>query len=145
MLLLFGDALGKCTFYHHLTRTNTPDRASFRRLLPFSPWWAPAHLRLKNQKPLEDPSLSGAGSFAGAEMCPDKERPAEDTAVSSRGLTMYGPISARQNRVCPCQAMVQLIPFTFCVDISLSAKPQVVLTENGHRKRSVDFLADLGK
>ena len=33
------------------------------------------------------------------------------------------------------------IPFTFCVDISLSAKPQVVLTENGHRKRTVDFLA----
>ena len=37
------------------------------------------------------------------------------------------------------------IPFTFCVDISLSAKPQVVLTENGHRKRTVDFLAVLGK
>ena len=33
------------------------------------------------------------------------------------------------------------IPFTFCVDINLSAKPQVVLTENGHRKRTVDFLA----
>ena len=33
------------------------------------------------------------------------------------------------------------IPFTFCVDISLSAKPQVVLTENGHIKRTFDFLA----
>ena len=26
--------------------------------------------------------------------------------VLSRDLTLYGPISARQNRVCPCQSMV---------------------------------------
>ena len=92
--------------YHRLTRANTPASVSFRRFLPFSPWRAPARLRLKSQKSLEDPSLAGAGSFAGAEMCPDKERPAENTAVLSRGLTRYGRISARQNRVCPCQSMV---------------------------------------
>ena len=93
--------------YHRLTRANTPASVSFRRFLPFSPWRAPARLRLKSQKSLEDPSLAGAGSFAGAEMCPDKERPAENTAVLSRGLTRYGRISARQNRACPCQSMVQ--------------------------------------
>ena len=111
--------------YHRLARANTPDSVSFRRFLPFSPWRASAslqrnvarqhrreyadsaRLRLKNQKSLENPSLSGAGSFAGAEMRPDKERPAENTIVLSRDLTLYGPISARQNRVCPCQAMVR--------------------------------------
>ena len=92
-----------------MTRANTPVSASFRRFLPFSPWLAPASLRLKKQKPLEYPSLAGAGSFAGAEMCPDKERPAENTAVLSRDLTQYGRISARQNRVCPCQPMVPSI------------------------------------
>ena len=120
--------LYKCPFFVIIVpsddRANTPVSASFRRFLPFSPWLAPAslqgniarqhrreyadsaHLRLKKQKPLEYPSLAGAGSFAGAEMCPDKERPAENTAVLSRGLTPYGRISARQNRVCPCQSMV---------------------------------------
>ena len=39
-------------------------------------------------------------------MCPDKERPAENTTVLSRGLTRYGGISVRQNRACPCQSMV---------------------------------------
>ena len=92
--------------YHRLTRANTPASVSFRRFLPFSPWRAPARLRLKSQKSLENPYLSGAGSFAGAEMCPDKERPAENIVVLSRDLTPYGPISARQNRVCLCQAMV---------------------------------------
>ena len=93
-------------WYHRLTRANTPDSASFRRFLPFSPCWASAQRRLKNQKSLENTSLPGAGSFIGAEMCPDKERPAENTAVLSRDLTRYGRISARQNRVCPCQSMV---------------------------------------
>ena len=92
--------------YHRLTRANTPDSASFRRFLPFSPCWASAQRRLKKQKSLENTSLPGAGSFVGAEMCPGKERPAENTAVLSRDLTRYGRISARQNRVCPCQSMV---------------------------------------
>ena len=39
-------------------------------------------------------------------MCPDKERPAENTTVLLRGLTRYGGISVRQNRACPCQSMV---------------------------------------
>ena len=93
--------------YHRLTRANTPASVSFQRFLPFSPWRAPARLRLKSQKSLEDPSLAGAGSFAGAEMCSGKERPAENTAVLSRDLTPYGRISVRQNRVCPRQSMVQ--------------------------------------
>ena len=42
-------------------------------------------------------------------MCPDKERPAGNTAVFSRGLTRCGDISARQNRVCPCQSMVMSV------------------------------------
>ena len=72
--------------YHRLIRENTPDSASFRRFFLFSPWWAPAHLRLKKQKSLENPFLSGAGSFAGAEMRPDKERPAENTCRIVKGL-----------------------------------------------------------
>ena len=72
--------------YHRLTRANTPDRVSFRCFLPFSPWRAPAHLRFKKQKSLENPFLSGAGSFAGAEMRPDKERPAENTYRIVKGL-----------------------------------------------------------
>ena len=113
--------------YHRSTRANTPDSVSFRRFLLFSSWLAPASLqrnvarqhrreyadsaslRLKKQKSLENTSLPGAGSFAGAEMCPGKERPAENTAVLSRDLTRYGRISARQNRVCPCQSMVPSI------------------------------------
>ena len=38
----------------------------------------------------------------------DKEKdPKRILAVLSRGLTRYGRISARQNRVCPCQPMVR--------------------------------------
>ena len=74
------------TSYHRLTRANTPDSVSFRRFLPFSPWWAPARLRLKNQKSLENTSLAGASSFVGAEMCPDKKRPAENTCRIFKGL-----------------------------------------------------------
>ena len=103
-----NDNLGMC-IYHRLTRANTPDSASFRRFLLFSSWLAPASLRLKKQKSLENTSLPGAGSFVGAEMCPGKERPAENTAVLSRDLTRYGRISARQNRVCPCQSMVWIV------------------------------------
>ena len=33
-------------------------------------------------------------------------RPAGNTGVLPGGLTLYGRISARQNRVCPCQLMV---------------------------------------
>ena len=90
--------------YHQLTRANTPGGVSFRRFLIFSPWRAPAslqrnvarqhrriyadsaRLRLKSQKSLENPSLAGAYSFAGAEMCPDKERPAENTCRIVKGL-----------------------------------------------------------
>ena len=49
--------------YHRLARANTPDSVSFRRFLLFSPWLAPASLRLKNQKSLENTSLAGAEQF----------------------------------------------------------------------------------
>ena len=49
--------------YHRLTRANTPDSVSFRRFLPFSPCWASAQRRLKNQKSLENTSLAGAEQF----------------------------------------------------------------------------------
>ena len=35
-----------------------------------------------------------------------RKGPQKILIVLSRDLTLYGPISARQNRVCPCQAMV---------------------------------------
>ena len=73
-------------WYHRLTRTNTPDSVSFRRFLPFSPYWASAQLRLKSQKSLENTSLAGASSFVGAEMCPDKKRPAGNTCRIAKGL-----------------------------------------------------------
>ena len=72
--------------YHRLTRANTPASAPLRRFLPFSPWRAPARLRLKNQKALGNPSLAGAKQFCRAEMCPDKERPAGNTCRISKGL-----------------------------------------------------------
>ena len=39
-------------------------------------------------------------------MWPDDEKAAENTAVLSRTLKKYGRISARQNRVCPCQLIL---------------------------------------
>ena len=45
-------------------------------------------------------------SFVGAEMRPDKERPAGHTGVWPRDLTTYGRIYARQNRMFPCLSMV---------------------------------------
>ena len=72
--------------YHRLTRANTPASVSFQRFLSFSPWRAPARLRLKNQKSLENTSLAGAEQFAGAEMCPDKKKPTENTCCIVKGL-----------------------------------------------------------
>ena len=90
--------------YHRLARANTPDSVSFRRFLLFSPWRAPARLRLKNQKSLENTSLAGAEQ----KCVQTRKGPQRILAVLSRGLTQYGRISARQNRICPCQAMVPL-------------------------------------
>ena len=61
-------------------------QCAFAALLPFSPWRAPARLRLKSQKSLGNPSLAGAKQFCRAEMCPDKERPARNTCRISNGL-----------------------------------------------------------
>ena len=72
--------------YHRLTRANTPASAPLRRFLSFSPWRAPARLRLKSQKSLGNPSQASAKQFCRAEMCPDKERPAGNTCRISKGL-----------------------------------------------------------
>ena len=72
--------------YHRLTRANTPASAPLRRFLSFSPWRAPARLRLKSQKSLGNPSQAGAKQFCRAEMCPDKGRPAGNTCRISKGL-----------------------------------------------------------
>jgi hypothetical protein len=40
-----------------------------------------------------------------------RKDPQRILAVLSRGLTQYGHISARQNRVCPCQSMVTLLNY----------------------------------
>ena len=64
--VLFTPALARLVLkrpYHRLTRANTPDSVSFRRFLPFSPWLAPASLRLKKQKSLENTSPAGARQF----------------------------------------------------------------------------------
>ena len=116
-----------------MTRASTPDSVSFRRFLPFSPWRAPAslqrnvarqhrreyansaRLRLKNQKSLENPSLAGALQFCRQQKCVQTRKgPQRILAVLSRGLTQYGRISARQNRVCPCQSMV-----ISCMNVSM--------------------------
>ena len=88
--------------YHRLTRANTPASVSFRRFLSFSPWRAPARLRLKNQKSLENTSLAGAEQ----KCVQTRKDPQGILAVFPRCLTRYGRISARQNHVCPCQSMV---------------------------------------
>ena len=54
---------GFLSHYHPLTRASTPDSVSFWCFLPFSPWLAPASLRLKSQKSLKNPSLAGARQF----------------------------------------------------------------------------------
>ena len=118
-----------------MTRANTPASASFRLFLLFSPWRASARLRLKNQKSLENPSLAGAKQFCRSEMCPDKERPAENTAVLSRDLTQYGRISVRQNRVCPCQLMVSILSIPssrFRRTPMFSVYPSICLASSGY-------------
>ena len=66
-------------------------------------------------------------------MRPDKERPVENTAVLSRDLTPYGRISARQNRVCPCQPMVMFLlcyPQVFCLLADTSMVPDSKLNSS---------------
>ena len=63
----------------------------------------------KKQKSLENSSLTGARQFCRSSKCGQTRKdPKRILAVLSRGLTQYGRISARQNRVCPCQPMVLL-------------------------------------
>ena len=77
-----------------------------RHFLPFSSWRVPARLRLKSQKLLEYPLPVGAGSFAGAEMCSGDKKPTGNAGAFPRALRKHERVSARQNRICPCQLMV---------------------------------------
>ena len=110
--------------YRQLTRANTPDSASFRRFLPFSPWRAPASLQRnvarqhRRYMPTQPACASKAKNHSKIHrwqvraVLPEqkcvqtRKGPQRILAVLSRGLTQYGRISARQNRACPCQLMV---------------------------------------
>ena len=92
--------------YHRLIRADTPDGAPFRRFFPFRLGGRRPAFISKNKNHSKIHRRQVRSSFAGAEMCSDEKRPAGNTAVLSRGLTKYERISSRQNRVCPCQAMV---------------------------------------
>jgi len=62
-----------------------------------------------SQKPkITRKSIAGrCGAVLSEQECVQTRKdPQRILAVLSRGLTQYGRISARQNRVCPCQAMV---------------------------------------
>ena len=51
----------------------------------------------------------GCGAVLPEQKCVQTRKgPQRILAVLSRGLTQYGRISARQNRICPCQSMVPL-------------------------------------
>ena len=53
--------------------------------------------------------LTRADTVLPEQKCVQKRKgPQRILAVLSRGLTQYGRISARQNRICPCQSMVPL-------------------------------------
>ena len=52
----------------------------------------------------------GCGAVLPEQKCVQTRKgPQRILAVLSRGLTQYGRISARQNRVCPCQSMVSYL------------------------------------
>ncbi len=62
-----------------------------------------------SQKPkITRKSIAGrCGAVLSEQKCVQTRKdPQRILAVLSRGLTQYGRISARQNRVCPCQSMV---------------------------------------
>ena len=85
--------------YHQLTRANTPVTAPFRRFFPFSPWRAPASLRLKNQKSLEKPSLTGAKQFGRSRNVSRQEKARREYWRIARGLDAvwahFGPSKPR--------------------------------------------------
>ena len=66
----------------------------------------------KNKNPSKIQGCPMRSSSAGAEMLADKERPQRILCVFSRALTQYEGISARQNRVCPCQSQKKEEPPT---------------------------------
>jgi len=85
--------------YHQLTRANTPVTAPFRRFFPFSPWLAPASLRLKNQKSLEKPSLTGAKQFGRSRNVSRQEKARREYRRIAKGLDAvwahFGPSKPR--------------------------------------------------
>ena len=86
--------------------THASDSQPFRRFLPFSPWWATAHLRPKEQKSLENTRLSDALQFCRrGNALQARKRPQRILCVFSRALTPIEGISARQNRMFSCLSM----------------------------------------
>ena len=90
--------------YHRLARANTPASVSFRRFCSFfalvcaslaqrnvarqhrREYADSASLRLKTKNHSKIHRWQVRSSFAGAEMCPDKKRPAENTCRIVKGL-----------------------------------------------------------
>ena len=73
----------------------SPDTGYFRLFSLFSFWRASARLRLKKKKSLENFSVSGAGSFYGADFCHSDKEAAVNTVVFARLLRKSGRKSAR--------------------------------------------------
>ena len=55
----------------------------------------------------------GGAVWPGQKCVQTRKDPQRILAVLSRGLTQYGRISARQNRVCPCRSMVRSLYHIF--------------------------------
>ena len=88
-----------------LTRAHTSDSQSFRCFLPFCPWRAtdaPASKRTKI--PRKSKAVRCEAVLPEQKCSQTRKRPQRILCVFSRALTPYEGISARQNRVCPCQS-----------------------------------------
>ena len=93
-----------------LTRAHTSDSQSFRCFLPFCPWRAtdaPASKRTKI--PRKSKAVRCEAVLPEQKCSQTRKRPQRILCVFSRALTQYEGISARQNRVCPCQSTQALM------------------------------------
>ena len=81
-----GSSFYYICWYHRLARADTPASVSFRRFLPFSPWRAPARLRLKSQKSLVNSSLAGALQFCRSRNVPRQGKARREYCRILKGL-----------------------------------------------------------
>ena len=87
---------------------------SFRCFLPFSPWRAtdaPASKRTKNPRKFK--AVRCEAVLPEQKCSQTRKRPQRILCVFSRALTQYEGISARQNRVCPCQSTLAICELFF--------------------------------